>query len=167
MTRIPTVLAVLLALCLAASPRPAGAATIDPHALFEASCGGCHGHAGDFAREALVLSDGAVTIRRSGTPVRRFLLRHRGGLDDAGARALAGLFRRQLRTGALFRDRCAVCHGRAREFVRLELTLEDGRLTGRYSGRDAASFLAGHGRLTAAEARTIRDVLTEHAETLP
>jgi hypothetical protein len=41
-----------------------------------------------------------------------------------------------------------ICHGRGVDFARQRLTIENGRVTGLYSGRDIETFLRNHGRLT-------------------
>lgn len=51
----------------------------------------------------------------------------------------------------LFQDKCRMCHESYRDVARIKLTLKDGRLVGLYTGRDMLEFMAGHGRLTAAE----------------
>ncbi|MFB9150028.1 hypothetical protein [Roseovarius ramblicola] len=130
----------------------------DPHVLFEDKCLTCHGHAGPFARDRLLLGNTGLTTS-GGLPLRAFLSRHMGGLTDPEIATLEILFRQNLTSGALFERTCRFCHDRAREFVRLNLILRDGRLTGRYSGRDVARFLPGHGRLTPEDARAMAEVL--------
>jgi len=136
---------------------PAGAA--DFHALFEARCGACHGHSGAFARAHLVLDNGTVR-RQGGAPVAPFLARHAGGLAPDEIALVLAVFARQIADGGLYQQRCEICHDRAYELARLELVIRDGRLVGRYTGRDIASFLTRHGRLSEDEAARMTEALT-------
>ena len=146
----------LMVLCLSA---PAGqAGEPDFHALFENRCLSCHGHAGPFVRETLVMRDGVLT-GRSGRPVETVLRRHAGGLDEAERALFIEVFEKQLAAGGLYEARCRFCHDRARDFARLELIEREGVLLGRYSGRDIAGFLNTHARLTPAEAAALTEAL--------
>jgi hypothetical protein len=147
-------LALLLAL-LAPSARAA-----DPHALFEARCGRCHGHAGAFARGRLEVEGGELVARGSGRPVAAFLAGHMGGLDPTGVKALVEGLERQLRWDGVYQRRCRVCHDEASRLARRELVLgDDGRLLGRYSGLDTEAFLRWHGRLLPDEVPVIVEML--------
>jgi len=130
----------------------------DPHAVFEADCLSCHGHAGAFARAHLRLEDGRPLTSR-GVPVASFLRTHRGGLPEADIAPMIEMFRQQLTSGALYERRCLICHDRARDFARLNLILHEDRLFGRYSGHEIAAFLHGHARLTQDEASRMRTLL--------
>ena len=147
----------LIAAVLATGAAEAG--QTDYHDLFEKRCLACHGHAGDFARETLrVEPDGVVGSR--GQPLEQFLSRHQGGLAKEDIGPILEMFRRQIESGALFRERCAICHDTAREFARINLILRDGVLIGRYSDREVAPFLVGHARLTASQAAEMTQALT-------
>lgn len=152
-----------ICLWLALWPGMLGAQTAEPdyHALFEARCMGCHGHAADFARETLQLTPEGAVVGSDGRPLAAFLSRHKGGLPPEQIERLLAMFARQIEAQALFRNRCSTCHDRAREFTRLDLILRDGALWGRYSGRPVASFLPGHARLTAEEAAEMTRMLAE------
>jgi hypothetical protein len=139
----------------------AGAAAADFHQTFEARCLSCHGHAGEFARASLTENNGVLKGARSGREIAAFLRGHAGGLNPAEIDLFIVTFTRQLQSGGFFRDRCDICHDRAYDLARLRLILRDGRLVGRYSGRDMASFLPGHARMTAAEADLMLEILTE------
>jgi hypothetical protein len=133
----------------------------DFHQTFEARCAGCHGHAGDFARAHLTEgADGALEGVTTGRNVADFLRRHAGGLSGAESAQFITVFRRQLGSGAFYRERCDICHDRAYELTRLRLVLRDGKLIGRYSGRDMAEFLPGHARMTPDEAQRMLEALT-------
>lgn len=132
--------------------------TPDPHELFEERCLSCHGHAGSFARANLTLeAEGLVTSR--GMPVGQFLEDHKGGLTDAQIAPVLDMFRQHLTSGAIYERNCLFCHDRARDFVRHTLILRDGRLIGRYSGHDTATFLLGHARLGPDDASQMLAVL--------
>lgn len=145
---------------LLAAGLASGAPGADFHRIFEARCASCHGHAGPFARESLTESDGTLEGVRTGRAVGDFLARHAGGLEPETIAFFLDVFRAQLRSGGFYRERCAICHDRAYEFARLRLILRDGRLMGRYSGRDVADFLPGHARMTEAEAERMLEALT-------
>jgi len=54
----------------------------DPHQIFEQRCGGCHSpHAGDFARNYLVRSQGKMLTRKSSRELRGFLNSGHGKLS--------------------------------------------------------------------------------------
>lgn len=138
-----------------------GAAAANFHEIFETRCAACHGdHAGPFARSSLVEREGTLTGARTGRPVREFLARHAGGLSGEEIALFVDVFTAQLRSGGFYQERCGICHDRAYEFARLRLALRDGRLVGRYSGRDIAGFLPGHARMTGEEARRMLEALT-------
>lgn len=149
---------IAMVLLLAAISVPSGAE--DFHEIYEAKCQRCHGHAGPFAREALTLENGVLRDRK-GRDLATFLARHQGGLSEERIDLFLKVFTRQIESGGVFRARCKICHDRAYELARLDLILSDGRLIGRYSGRDIATFLLNHGRLSPDEAAEMTDALTE------
>ena len=151
---------ILAALILCVTMFPGVARATDYHVLFESRCAGCHGHAGEFAREQLVLGPNGVA-GRSGRDLAPFLARHAGGLSADEIPGLLAMFASQIESEAMFGERCRICHDRAYEFVRLKLIERDGALLGRYSGRAVAPFLsAGHARLTPDEAAAMTEALT-------
>lgn len=136
------------------------AQTIDPHAVYERQCGGCHSpHAGEFARENLVRRGDSIVGRKSGKEVGRFLADGHGGLVAQEAKAVAAHLASIVKNDGVFNDRCKICHGRAADFARLTLEIEKGRVTGLYSGRDIEAFLLNHGRLTDPDRATIMRML--------
>jgi mono/diheme cytochrome c family protein len=143
----------------------AAAGSSDPHALFEQQCGACHGHAGQLARDALVVVGGQLRTRSSNLELGQFLRRHSRSLSEEGAAVLQDMFLRQIEFGGLFQERCRICHDRASQLARKELIIEGDRLRGRYSGRDIREFLLGHGRLTPEEAETVDRMLRWQLET--
>ena len=145
--------ALLLALLVASVPVEAD----DFHALFEARCQRCHGHAGPFVRARLRLEDGVVKGSRGALD--GFLRRHAGGLSTSEVALFIDIFRQQIERAGLYREHCIVCHEPAHEFAAIWLTVRDDRLIGRYSERDISAFLLRHGRLSDAEARLMAELL--------
>jgi hypothetical protein len=129
------------------------------HELFEERCGRCHEHAGPFARESLIVTDGQVMGRASGQEVGLFLLGHYGRLTENEIEALRDLFRFQIISSGLYEKRCLNCHESAKTLARSRLLVREDRLVGRYTGRDMAEFLARHGRLSGSEAIFMTEVL--------
>ncbi len=144
----------LLYLPMAAQSQP-----IDPHALFEAKCGRCHEHAGDFAQETLTIEAGDVVGRQSGKPVLTTLASHFGRLSEAEAGLIVDMFRRQIKSGGLYENKCRLCHDPAKDLARQTLIMRHGQLTGRYSGRSMLKFLTYHGRLEGDELVVMLDML--------
>jgi len=130
---------------------PAWAA--DFHEIWEGRCLSCHGHAGPFVRQRLTLDHGEVH-GQSGRELAPFLERHGGGLSPEEIALFLRVFARQLASGGFYERECRICHDSARDLARLRLVMRDGRLMGRYSGREIDSFLVTHGRMTPAEALT-------------
>ncbi|MCL5778385.1 hypothetical protein M1105_15500 [Limibaculum sp. FT325] len=155
------VLATCLGLAMQAGAQTGAApqdAEPDFHAIWEARCLSCHGHAGAFARERLTLEAGEVR-GRGGRDLRPFLARHGGGLPPDQVELFLDVLARQLASGGFYERECRICHDSARELARLRLVLRDGRLMGRYSGREIATFLVGHGRMSEAEAEAMTEAL--------
>ena len=130
----------------------------DVHDAFETRCGACHAHAGDLAGKMKFDPAGRLIGVESGRDIRRFLDRHHAG-DAATTDAIYALFARQATSGGEFRNRCTICHGRARELVKHRLAISQGLLVGRYTGRDVGDFLVGHANLAPPEANYFREVL--------
>lgn len=157
---------VLALIVLVAVRLHSAAAASDPHALYEQKCARCHApHAGALAQKSVKRVDGVAVGAKSGLPLTRLLASHMGvALGPEDIATLAAHFDQMLTTGFLFQEKCIVCHDRASELARLSLVEADGRLVGRYSGRDIAEFLTGHGRLTEAEATTMLATLRRQLE---
>lgn len=138
----------------------ASAQNIDPHAVYELSCAGCHAaHSGDFVFETLDLSEGTFVGKTSGRPLAGFLQAGHGKLSATEIDALMLHFTNISQSGRLFLERCRICHGNARDLARLNLVIRENVLVGRYSGRDTAAFLTNHGRLNPEEITTMVEVL--------
>ncbi len=150
-----------LLVLLTVLPRPVtaqSAEAIDFHKRFEARCFSCHGHSGPFIRKTLTIDASGTLVTSTGQPLKAFLQRHAGGLDATESPLFLSVFRKQIETGGLFREKCIICHDRAYKLARLGLILRDGQVTGRYSNRNIGEFLLTHGRLTPAEAEMMTDV---------
>ena len=142
---------------------PVAAFAADTHDLYEGKCGSCHArHAGPFARAILQPGAEGITVRRSGAPLAKVLGSGHGGVWAEQAEHLLELFAFILENDGLYARNCAVCHDRASVLAARKLVLRDGRVLGRYTARDVEQFLAGHGRLTQAEATQITNALARH-----
>ncbi len=161
-----TVFSALTAILLAGVFAPASAQSVDPHALYEEKCAGCHlPHAGDFVHDSIVIENGVLAGRKSGAPVGAFLERGHGRLTAEEIGLLLDHFLRIGEWGRLYHDKCLICHDPASHMARSKLILRDGALWGRYTGRDIAAFLAGHGRLQPDEIAPMLDMLIWQLET--
>ncbi len=136
---------------------PAMAQDIDPHQLYEQRCAACHPpHARELVKDTLTMRQGNLILKSDGTGFIDFLASHpRRPLDKPQAEALTKQFEAMLKTGFLFEQKCIVCHERAIDLARLNLLERDGTIIARYTGRDIATFLQTHGRLTPREVDTI------------
>jgi hypothetical protein len=74
----------LAVVCLIASFYAAPSLARDIHAFWDSRCGGCHGHAGDFARRYLKVESGKLVGRHHTDNLRLFLGQHEmsGRIDD-------------------------------------------------------------------------------------
>ncbi|MDT8343809.1 MAG: hypothetical protein RQ752_05205 [Thermohalobaculum sp.] len=138
---------------------PQDGAAPDFHAIWEARCLACHGHAGPFVRERLTFDHDEIH-GREGREIGPFLERHGGGLEPDQIALFLRVFARQLASGGFYERECRICHDSARDLARLRLVLRDGRLMGRYSDREIAPFLATHARMTPPEAEAMTEALT-------
>ncbi|TQV73281.1 hypothetical protein [Denitrobaculum tricleocarpae] len=158
--RFSIVLALLFPFLAAAGPS-AVAQSADPHDLYEQRCAGCHSeHAGEFVQESVLREDGKLMGRDGGMSVRALLSRGHGKLTPAQVEVVLAHFHEILDAGALFRDNCVICHGRAVLFARSHLGMKDGVLVGRYSDRAVDDFLKSHGRLEGSEISAVVKALS-------
>jgi hypothetical protein len=140
-----------------------GVMAADSHAIYERACAPCHApHAGAFAETGTRLADGELIGMRSSRKVADLLADGHGRLSAEEADKLVLHITRIHNSGRLFDKKCIICHDRAVQLARIRLILRDGTLRGRYTDRDIATFLSGHGRLTPDEADLIIDVLKQH-----
>lgn len=146
---------------------PAGAGAADPHAVYERRCARCHeGHAGDFVAKSLIRREGQIVGRDSGTEIGAFLAAGHGRLSAAELPVVVSHLNAIFESGGLFRTHCRICHDPAVNLARRELTLRDGRVVGRYSGRDIRTFMENHGRLEGEEVDTVMRMLERQLKTV-
>ena len=150
-----------LAICTVFWAACVNAQQIDPHYIYEQKCAACHApHAGEFVAEKMVSTNDGLTGKGSGQLIRDFLEAGHGKLTGEEIEVLIEQFEFIHGSGALFRDKCIICHDNAAKFSRLKLILRDDILTGRYTDRDVAEFLLNHGRLDTSEAQFMVELLT-------
>lgn len=155
----------LLLIVFAIGQNRAAAQAIDPHLLYEQKCSRCHApHAGDFVHDSLLLSGDKLLGQKSGEEVPVFLNTGHGNLTPEEIDAMVAFLTQIRKSGQLFHEKCLICHDRAAQFARITLEIEDGRLVGRYSGRDIKQFLKTHGRLETGEVSKIMTVLKRQLE---
>ncbi|MBZ0216372.1 MAG: hypothetical protein K8F25_07465 [Fimbriimonadaceae bacterium] len=132
----------------------------DPHQLYETKCAGCHeAHAGEFVRSHLERNGDNLAGRKTGMDLRAFLERGHGKLATQEIETIVMHFTAIFESGAIFQEKCLICHDRAVILARRQLIFKDGRLVGRYSGRDVETFLQHHGRLERAEITALVQIL--------
>lgn len=132
----------------------------DVHQLWDQCCGGCHGHAGQFAHKSLTVVDGKLRGHDNNTDVTVTLLTHNGGYSSDDIAAIHAMLLAQVTTPELFKDKCGACHETAAQLVREQVVSRDGQLQGRYSHRRMVDFLPQHQRLTLDEQTLLLNVLT-------
>lgn len=132
----------------------------DLHRLWDRQCGGCHGHAGPFARQALIEVNGRLVGRTSGRELDELLTIHNGGYGPEDITAFRAMLAAQMATPPLYADQCGACHDTAAELIRdLVVRSDDGELHGRAGGRRLAEFLPGHTALSPEQIQAILIVL--------
>lgn len=157
--RSPAIVLYLLVLVFIGGPA-ALAQPIDPHELYEQRCAGCHApHAGEFVHDNLKRLSNKIVGRDTGRELRSFLADGHGKLVPLEIDVIVVHLESILETGALFRENCIICHDRAVVLARRQLVLRNGRLLGRFSGRDIGIFLENHGRLKGAQIATVVEML--------
>jgi hypothetical protein len=124
---------------------PLNASGLDLHWLWHDRCAECHGHAGDFARKFLSVSNGQLQGTHHQYELRSFL--HNHYLSGHEVDAVYDMLLAQVKTQVRFKDECSGCHGTAAEFVRKSLEIRTGVLYGRDSEIQARLFLGNHRNL--------------------
>jgi hypothetical protein len=139
-----SVLRLALAIALTAIPGPS-AHGLDLHDYWDKNCANCHGHAAAFARQFLAVKNGKLLGRHHVDNLEVFLLNHylRRDLIEP----VSQMLKAQVSTEPRFRKECGGCHENAATLARQSLTLHDGVLVSRSSGRPTAEFLSGHARI--------------------
>lgn len=151
-----------LLLFLAVLFSPAHATTgLDLHKLWHNHCYDCHGHAGDFARAFLSVSDGELQGRHHVDGLRMFLSHHY--LVESEVGPVYEMLLAQANTPPRFQDECSLCHHTAAEFVRNSLDLRDGTLYSRKDGTPTRHFLEGHRKLNSEDVEFFIEQLTRVA----
>lgn len=119
----------------------------DPHQLYESKCRNCHSeHGADFARQKLKLERETLVVAQTGTQVEVLLRKHHGvAISDPQRVVLLGLFRSGIKWAGVFQHRCAQCHGKAVDFARSRLVVQDGQITSREGATNVAVLLKLHG----------------------
>lgn len=120
----------------------ATAVGVDLHALWDDRCAQCHGHAGEFSRKFLTVSDGRLQGRHHVDDLRKFMQNHY--LPEKEVEPVHDMLLAQATTPPRFSRECAQCHGTAAELVRNSLELRNGILYSRKSGQSVHSFLSRH-----------------------
>ena len=136
-------------------------AGIDLHWLWDDRCSACHGHAGDFAREFLSVSDNRLQGRHHVDDFILFLQNHY--LAGHEVDAIYNMLLAQVSTQARFRSECSNCHGTAAEFVRNSLDLRNGVLYCRVGNCQVRTFLNNHRGLDPEDVEFFVNVLTRVA----
>ena len=137
------------------------ASDIDLHWLWDDRCAGCHGHAGDFARNLLRVSNNELQGRHYAQDLRVFL--HNHYLAGHEVDAVYKMLFAQATTQARFKGECSGCHGNAAQFVRNTLILCGGVIYSRLSGNDLRGYLTHHQDLAPADVEFFVNLLTRIA----
>lgn len=142
---------------------------MDPHQLYEQKCRGCHfEHGADLSRQKFTLSEGVLSVSRTGVPVPKLLSKHHDvQLTQPEAEALLGLFKSGIQWAGVYQHRCANCHDKAVAFARSNLGLTDGRVILKSTSANVAAFLSSHGEATPAEILTLTEMFKYQLETIP
>lgn len=149
---------VVTAVLAAAAARASGT---DLHWLWHDRCASCHGHAGDFARNSLNVSNDALQGRHHTRDFRQFLHHHYLGGHEVDA--IYNMLLAQVKTQPRYRAECSSCHGTAAEFVRSSLELRDGTLYSRDGEHQVRLFLDHHRNLDPGDVEFFINVLTRVA----
>lgn len=134
------------------------AAGVDLHGYWDGRCASCHGHAADFARRFLKVTNGKLQGRHHVDDLQTFLANHHLSRDLVVP--ITEMLAAQVTTEPRFRNECGRCHTSAAELARKSLSLRGGMLVSRANGKPTAEFLAGHARIKPEDVPFFVDVLT-------
>lgn len=123
----------------------ASASGVDLHALWDDRCISCHGHAGEFSRKFLSVSNGELQGKHHVDDLRLFLTSHY--LSGHSVEPIYNMLLAQTSSEPRFKEECSKCHQTAAEFVRESIILRDGELYGRASDMPIRDFLYRHRKL--------------------
>lgn len=115
---------------------------IDLHRMWDDRCFVCHGHAGEFARKWLRVSDEELQGRHHTHDLKKFLRNHY--LASAEVDSVYGMLLAQAKSQARFKHACSGCHGTAAAFVRRSLEFRGSTLYSRALGQPVQDFLGHH-----------------------
>lgn len=149
-------------LLMAVLAMPAARASgLDLHWLWDDRCGACHGHAGDFARQSLSVSNAQLQGRHHVNDLRQFLDNHYLAGNEVDA--VYNMLLAQAGNQARFKGECAGCHESATTFVRNSLELRNGVLYSRNAGFPVRGFLDHHRGLNPDDVEFFANLLTRVA----
>lgn len=134
------------------------AAEVDLHAYWDGRCASCHGHAADFARRFLKVTNGKLRGRHHVDDLDTFLANHHLSRDLVVP--VTEMLAAQVTTEPRFRNECGRCHPSAADLARKSLSLRGGVLVGRAGSKPTTEFLAGHAGIKPEDVPFFVDVLT-------
>lgn len=140
----------------------ATAVGVDLHALWDNRCAQCHGHAGEFSRKFLTVSEGQLQGRHHIDDLRKFMQNHY--LPENEVEPVYDMLLAQATTPPRFSRECSQCHGTAAGLVRNSLELRNGTLYSRKSGQSVHSFLSRHMGLAADDVEYFDQLLVRLAQ---
>ena len=135
---------ITLILSLLLIPVVAAFAT-DLHKLWDDRCSSCHGHAGEFSRKFLRVSDSELHGRHHVHDLRLFLNNH--FLAGHDVEPIYNMLLAQASIIPRFKNECSSCHETAAKFVRESFMLHDGSIYSRKLKIPVRDFLNDHRNL--------------------
>ncbi len=135
---LPRCLAYVLLLC----SMPLTAAATDIHWLWDDRCAECHGHAADFSRSFLRITENQLQGRHHLRDLRLFLGNHYTPRRDVNA--VYAMLLAQVQTPPRYRDECSACHGGAAAFIRAAIILREGALWSRATNQSINQLMQTH-----------------------
>jgi len=121
------------------------ASGIDLHWQWDNQCAECHGHSSDFTEKFLRVTDGRLQGVHHVHDLRRFMHNHYTSSNEVDA--VYEMLLAQAVTEPRFKQECSTCHGRASEFVRQSVVLQDGVLMSREAAQSIENYLQRHRHL--------------------
>ena len=117
----------------------------DLHWLRDNRCAECHGHAADFSRQFLQISDGQLQGAHHTRNLKLFLRNHYAPAGEV--EAIYAMLLAQVTTAPRFKAECSNCHDSASQFNRDSIIVKNGDLVSRKSGESVREFMQTHRRL--------------------
>ena len=140
----------------------ASADGVDLHALWDSRCAQCHGHAGEFSRKFLTVSESRLQGRHHVDDLLKFM--HNHYLSESEVGAVYNMLLAQTSTPPRFSKECSQCHGTAANLVRNSIELRYGVIFSRKSGHPIRNFLNKHMGLSADDVEFYDQLLTRLAQ---